>query len=243
MVFQKIYKKPVKAHPVLDAMRWNVPNCIRSDAWWIDLEKLRLRHMVNLVTSMSFVFIAGFIVSIQGQAMDVSHASTLSELPIMIHQQYKHSIPLLAKEQAYFTQYGGDAKKAIYGDRQLLLTKTSSPLRHLHSPDECLRGLGFKVSFLGSIDSPIPSSIYKATSPSGDAWKVAVSFVSQQGYIASNVSEAVWKWMKNDRHSANGSNEWLSLQRISPWESDFNEDRKWDTAVLQALEIPLNPSI
>ncbi len=229
--FKKIYHKPIKLHPLLNAMRWEIPNSIRTDAWWLDLGKQRLRRGFKLLGTLSFVLFSSVVVSLEGQAVDVSHPVHLPELPIMIQQQYKYPVPLLGKEKAFFTQYGGDAKKAVYGERRLLLTKTTSPLRHLHAPDECLRGLGFKVSYLGSIDSPIPSAIYKATSPTGEDWKVAVSFVSQQGYVASNVSEAVWKWVQNP------ATEWSSLQRISPWKSSFEDNRRWDKAVLQALDI------
>ena len=71
-------------------------------------------------------------------------------------------VPLLAKEKAYFLKYGGSAQKASYGPHQLLVVRTSAPLRHLHAPDECLRGLGMKVQYLGVRHSPVPSAIYRA---------------------------------------------------------------------------------
>lgn len=228
----RIYKKPVRPHAFLDKIRWTVPDCIKKDGWW--LENKKSHPLKHLLFSGAFLVIALTTVNLQRQALDVQQASPLKELPIMIGNHYAKTIELLPKEKAYFTQFGGDARKAIYGDRQILLSKTSSPLRHLHAPDECLRGLGFEVSYLGSIDQPINTAIYKAVSPDGQVWKVAVSFISNDGKIATNVSEAVWQWLKQPGQI------WYSLQRISPWKDtsqvSFEQDRQWDKNILNALE-------
>ena len=141
--------------------------------------------------------------------------------------------PLLMKERAYFTQYGGAAAKAMYGDNGLLLIQTSSPLRHLHSPDECLRGLGFEVRHVGISYDMIPTAVYKATTAEGQSFRIAVSFISDQGHITSNVSEAVWRWMQDPETV------WSAVQRISPWEQDTLITRRWDRAVLTALDIDI----
>ena len=229
--FLKIYNKPIKPHPFSDAICWTVPSCLQKDGWWLTRKNNHRQNQIKLFLASVFIIISATIANLSGKPLDTAKAFTLPSLPIMIQQHYAQPIALLEKEQDYFTQYGGYAQKAIYGERQLLLSKTSSPLRHLHAPDECLRGLGFKVSYLGSIDQPIPSAIYKAISPSGEVWKVAVSFISESGFITTNVSEAVWQWVQQPASS------WTAIQRISPWTSHFDQDRDWDIALLNALEI------
>ena len=224
----RIYHKPIRPHAFIDKICWTVPNCIKQDGWW--LESKKTQRLLPLLSAGIFFIIALTTVNLQRQALDVQSSSPLKELPIMLDNYYGQAIPLLAKEKAYFTQFGGDARKVIYGDRQILLSKTSSPLRHLHAPDECLRGLGFKVTYLGSTDQPISTAIYKATSPDGKVWKVAISFIADNGKTATNVSEAVWQWLKQPDQI------WYSLQRISPWQTSFEEDRQWDTHILNALE-------
>ena len=230
----KIYQKPIRPHAFIDKICWTVPDCIQKDAWWLDSKKPNT--LLPLLLAVVFLIIALTTVNLQRQALDVQKASPMKNLPMMLNNQYAQPIALLEKEKAYFTQFGGDARKAIYGDRQLLLSKTSSPLRHLHAPDECLRGLGFEVSYLGTIDQPINTAIYKAISPNGQVWKVAISFISDDGKTATNVSEAVWQWLKQPKQI------WYSLQRISPWQTSFEEDRQWDRNVLNALEDALDKS-
>jgi hypothetical protein len=144
---------------------------------------------------------------------------------------------LLAKEQAYFEQFGGAATKMQYAERGLLITHTQSPLRHLHAPDECLRGLGFEVEYLGSHAALMPTAVYRAVSPDGAAWKVAVSFVAGDGTAASNVAEAVWHWFQAPQP-------WFAVQRIVPWGSSTVADNEWDRRLFAALDYPIkeNPN-
>lgn len=183
--------------------------------------------------SLLFLMLTLTIQVLPAKPIDASKTLPLPALPIMLQNTYAQPVALLPKEQDYFTQYGGAASKAIYGERQLLLTSTTSPLRHLHSPDECLRGLGFKVKFLGSLDAPIPSAVYQAITPEGQVWKVAVSFIANDGFVTSNVSEAVWHWLQQP------NTQWLGIQRIAPQYTDFASDRQWDQAVLNSFDFPI----
>lgn len=186
-----------------------------------------------VVMALGFLVIAGGIVNLPRTPVDVTRPDIKISLPMMIDSHEAVSVPLLPKEKVYFTQYGGAAAKASYGDNGLLLIQTSSPLRHLHSPDECLRGLGFEVQHIGISYDTIPTAVYKATTIEGQSYRIAVSFVSDQGHITSNVSEAVWHWMQG----SNGL--WSAIQRISPWEQDVLITRRWDRAVLAALDIDI----
>ncbi len=226
----KIYHKPIRPHAFIDKICWTVPDSIKQDGWWLQTRS-QYQPYLPILWSVLFLIAALTTVNLQRQALDSQVTSPIMDLPIMLGDQYAQPIDLLLKEKAYFTQFGGDARKVIYGKRQLLITKTSSPLRHLHAPDECLRGLGFEVSYLGTIDQPITTAIYKAISPDGSVWKVAVSFFSNDSKIASNVSEAVWQWLQNPQQI------WYSMQRISPWQQfSDKEDKQWDQHILNALE-------
>jgi exosortase O len=181
--------------------------------------------------ALGFLIVAAIIVSLPRTPVDVAKPNIKISLPMMINNQEGVLSPLLPKEKIYFTQYGGAAAKASYGNNGLLLIQTSSPLRHLHSPDECLRGLGFKVQHVGISYNTIPTAVYKATTVEGKSYRIAVSFFSDQGHHTSNVSEAVWRWVQEP------GSVWSAVQRISPWEQDTTLTRQWDRAVLAALDI------
>lgn len=184
--------------------------------------------------ALGFLLMAALIVNLPKTPIDVARPNIKLSLPTMIDGYEGVPAPLLPKERAYFTQYGGAAAKASYGDNGLLMIQTSSPLRHLHSPDECLRGLGFEVQHIGVTYETIPTAIYKATTMEGPSYRIAVSFISDQGHQTSNVSEAVWHWMQ-ERDTV-----WSAVQRISLWEQDESITRRWDRAVLAALDITIN---
>ena len=195
-----------------------------------------LKFFKTYPLTMAFVFLiaATGIVSLPRTPIDVAQPDIKVSLPLMIDNHTGVPSPLLPKERAYFTQYGGAAAKASYGNNGLLVIQTSSPLRHLHSPDECLRGLGFEVQHVGISYDTLPTAVYRATTVEGQSYRIAVSFISDQGHITSNVSEAVWHWMQK-RNSV-----WTAVQRISSWEQDESITRRWDRAVLTALDININ---
>jgi exosortase/archaeosortase family protein len=181
--------------------------------------------------ALGFLIVAAIIVSLPRTPVDVAKPNIKISLPLMIDNHEGIPSPLLPKEKVYFTKYGGAAAKASYGNNGLLVIQTSSPLRHLHSPDECLRGLGFEVQHVGISYDTIPTAVYKATTVEGQSYRIAVSFISDQGHHTSNVSEAVWRWVQEP------GSVWSAVQRISPWEQDTSITRRWDRAVLAALDI------
>ena len=171
------------------------------------------------------------IINLPRNPIDVGKKNLQINLPNWINGDTAKIATLLPKEEAYFTNYGGSAVKADYGIHSLLMVKTSSPLRHLHSPDECLRGLGFKVRYQGSSNNSVPSSIYKAVSQENRSYRIAVTFISDKGVSTNNISEAIWHWFKDPK------SEWMSVQRISPWRIEANQHEAWDKAVFAALDI------
>ena len=141
---------------------------------------------------------------------------------------------LTAKEQAYFPRYGGGAARAAYGPYGLLVVSTSAPLRHLHSPEECLAGSGHTVRYLGQTGGVTPSAVYRSTDPQGQSWRITVSFVSERGEWTPHVAEAIWRWLQ-----APGTT-WRMIQRIAPWQLPETAVEHFDAAVWRALD--LSPS-
>ena len=111
------------------------------------------------------------------------------------------------------------------------LVQTTSPLRHLHSPEDCLRGLGYDVTFLGTRFAPVPTAIYRAEDAEGRSWKVAVTFVASTGFSTSNIAEAIWYWLKRPDTS------WQSVQRITPWVLDDTTRTQFELAAIAALDL------
>src|SRR6185312_9794162 len=112
-----------------------------------------------------FCAIAIAVVAAPRRPVDVATRAVSIAPPSRIGEYGAVASPLTPAERGYFEQYGGAAVKARYGPYALLLTRTTSPLRHLHAPDECLRGLGYRVEYVGLRFTPSPSARYRATAP------------------------------------------------------------------------------
>jgi hypothetical protein len=208
--------------------------CLRHPTWTQDEIRTtpinRSRSLWPISTSLVFLLLAMVIISRTPQPLDVGRELAKPYAPHYLAGTYGQPVALLAKERAYFEQFGGAAIKMQYAERGLLITRTESPLRHLHAPDECLRGLGFEVDYLGSHDKQLPTAVYRAVSPDGAEWKVSVSFISGNGATASNVAEAVWQWLQRPQP-------WMAIQRISPWNSSSEADNDWDRKLFAALDL------
>lgn len=171
------------------------------------------------------------IVSLKPKPVDVSGSVVTPNLPTQIHGYLGQNVPLTAMEAQYFEAYGGQAQKSQFGPLGLNVVSTRAPLRHLHAPEICLRGLGYKIQFLGTQYNDVPSAYYRAIGSNGDQWLVAVSYVSQNGHVTPSVGEAIWRWL-------NGSGgTWSSVQRITPWTLDATQRAQLDGAAIAALDI------
>ena len=208
-----------------------IPDRLRRDGWWLNEKTASSKPLSQALTGVAFLMVALVIVNLPRQAIDVARRSISIELPMHLAGMNAAPVELLAKEKAYFLKYGGSAQKASYGPHQLLVVRTSAPLRHLHAPDECLRGLGMKVQYLGVSHSSVPSAIYRAQTSEGQAYLIDVSFVSDDGFITTNISEAVWRWMQNPRST------WTAIQRITPEQIDNRSRQQFDAAVIAAFDL------
>ncbi|MCX7094212.1 MAG: exosortase T [Methylobacter sp.] len=183
------------------------------------------------LAALSFTILAAVIVVLPRQPLDISDARSALSLPVYVNGQYGQTVDLSNQEQAYFTQYGGTALKMRYGDNSAMLIRTNSPLRHMHTPDDCLRGLGFEVRYQGIRHQPLPTAIYLATAPNGAQWRIAVTFYSESGQFTTNVSEVVWRWLQQPHGT------WYALQRITPVSTPESEASEWDNALFAALDL------
>ena len=205
----------------------DLPRKLKHHGWWLT-NRVEQKHALPLASV--FLITAIGITQISGKAVDVSHADIPISLPAAINGQTANEIPLSTQEQNYFTAYGGSAKKASYGNKNLMIIKTSSPLRHLHAPDACLRGMGFDVDYIGASYKSLPTAIYKAVSEQGDAYRILVTFVSSDfKYTTTNISEAIWHWIQSPGQS------WTAIQRISHWDDETH--LKFDQDVMASLSL------
>ena len=193
--------------------------------------KLELKAVPALGAACAFLAASLLIINIPARPLDVSGLKISDlELPLYLNGHFQQSLPLSRQEEVYFTRFGGAAAKALYGENALMLVRTSSPLRHLHAPDECLRGLGFRVDYLGRGSGGPSTAVYKAVSPEGRAYRVSVSFASGDGRAVGSVAEAVWGWLRD-------GGAWTAVQRLVPWEEGDEAARRWDAAVMAVLDL------
>lgn len=213
-----------------DAFRWTVPDRIRRDGAW--MEAHRGPSLRPLGSAICFAVLAVAIVSLPHRPLDVVSADLSIDLPVRIGANLATPVSLSDTERAYFTRYGGFAARASYGSNGLLVVRTTSPLRHIHAPEDCLRGLGFEVEYLGIDRDPLPSATYRARTPEGESYIVRVSFVSDRGHATGNVAEVVWKWLSAPTVA------WSAVQRITPEGTAQPNRRAFDHAVSAALDLP-----
>lgn len=221
-----------------------VPTRIADDGWWLPASATKVQsaapgHRPGFTLAVAFaaLAIALIIVHLPRRALDVARTEAHISLPLSIDGTTAQPVAISRRERAFFTQFGGTAAKAVYGANALMVIRTSSPLRHLHTPDECLRGLGFAVAYRGMTFAPVPTAVYDATAPDGARYRIDVSFVSDRGEITTNVATAVWRWLEGRARN------WTAIQRITPAALPEAERQAWDRAVATALELPLSPDV
>lgn len=139
--------------------------------------------------------------------------------------------PLSPQEAAYFNRFGGSAARASYGPYGLLVVSTQSPLRHLHDPAICLRGMGYQVVLLGT-DHATSSTIYQAERGT-QAYRVHVTYQAANQQLASSIGEVVWRWL------ADPSQRWTMIQRIEPMDPSLDPatTQRWHVAIRRAFNI------
>jgi len=178
---------------------------------------------------------AGLAFVLPARPIDVARTCEAPSLPMSIDGAPLRPVALTEAETDYFARYGGGAARGTYGDYGLLAVQTTAPLRHLHTPDACLAGIGHDVHHVGVRHGTLPSAIYRSQAPDGAVYRVALTFASDRGQLATSVSEVVWLWM-DDRDTR-----WTAVQRIAPWDRSLEELDRFDVGVAAALDLPLTP--
>jgi len=212
-----------------------IPDSILKDSWWLAAPRIstsvRAGRAGPILTGLGFIVAALVIVSLPRTPIDVARPMPKIQLPAWLNGSPTQAVALTPQENSYFVQYGGAAAKAMYGNQALLVVRTSAPLRHLHAPDECLRGMGFDVAFLGTRFTPAPTAVYRATDPGGVSYRIEVSFRSDDGFVTSNVAHAVWRWMLDPKPT------WTAIQRITPWDQPSQKRQNLETAVASYFDL------
>jgi len=160
----------------------------------------------------AFAAVTTVVALLPHSPMDISEEITEAALPLNLGTRVGESLPLTDEEAAYFDAYGGRVERRRYDTHSALLIQTTQPVRHLHSPANCLRGTGHAVTRLGIRPDSLPTTVWKTVDPQGLAWRVETSLVSAGGIGAETVSEVVWHWMR-EPHTT-----WMLVERVSPWE-------------------------
>ncbi len=203
-----------------------------SAAVWFALPQFRMPSRRKAVVGAASALLVSLIITgLPRTALDVSAPAVAQSLPLSLQGHLKQSVQLTDRERTFFNQFGGWSAKAEYGPHGLMLVNTSSPLRHLHGPEDCLRGLGYEVEYLGAVFEPFPTAVYRAIAPDGTRYRIDVSFVSDRGSVTTNVATAVWKWLQGE------AGNWTAIQRISPEALAPEQHAQFNRAVIAALDL------
>lgn len=160
-------------------------------------------------------------------------------LPFDLAARSGVQLPISDSERAYFGTYGGGIEKRAYvdeaGEFAVLLARTEAPLRHLHAPDECLTGAGHTVEHVGVLPGPIPTTVWRTTDPEGRQWRVATSFVREDGLGAETISEVLLAWVSRPGMT------WMLVERITPWSTCVGDPLAcdvFDVDLFRSLDLP-----
>ena len=189
---------------------------------------------ISLPLATAFAATAMLVLSLPSHPLDAAPTPLPVSLPAQINGHAAAHQPLSPQERRYFSTYGGGAAKAGYGPMGLLVSRTASPLRHLHDAQDCLRGLGYDVTFLGTSTAPAPAAIFALTAPDGSRWTAHITYIASDGTTVPTVSAAVWHWFSNPGTT------WTAVQRFTPANLSEPARKSLDLAVLAALDIPLS---
>lgn len=183
---------------------------------------------------------AAALLLVPERPLDVSGAVAPVRLPQTLGPWRGAAVPLEPTERRYFERFGGRVAKATYGDgvgpaHQVVVVRTTSPVRHLHAPDRCLAGAGHTVERVGVRPGGVPTVVWRSRDPDGALWRVEASFLGPRGETAATVSEVAWRWLR----APGGA--WTLVERITPWDAcpaDPSGCARFEAALLAALDVP-----
>lgn len=185
--------------------------------------------------ALAFSGLALVVAAAPSHPLDVSGPTVGPGLPGALGGLPSVARELSAQEREYFGRFGGTVERRTYATdpaTTVLLVRTTAPLRHLHSPDACLRGAGHDVERMGVRDGTV---VWRTVDPDGRAWRVEASFTSSEGDMALSASEVAWRWLRSPGAT------WTLLERVTPWEAcdaDPAACAAFERDLFHALETP-----
>lgn len=207
--------------------RWaaNAPLAAVVTAESAPLVALRLPRWAAVV----LVPLAALVLVLPARPVDMSASFPALSLPAQLGHITGEPLPLTVAERAAYEAHGGTAVRRGYGPHTVLAVRTTSPLRHLHDPEECLRGLGLRVERLGIVWLPEPAAVYRVEDTNGAVWRVHARFIADDGTAATSVAQVVFAWLQDP------SVVWTGVQRISPWNTPAEAGAHIDRQLTAAL--------
>ncbi|MEZ4459826.1 MAG: exosortase T [bacterium] len=166
--------------------------------------------------------------------IDVSKPVAAPQVPSFVAGFLAKPQGLTPLEQSYFTAYGGGASRATYGPFGVLLVRTSSPVRHLHSPEECMAGAGWDVQRIGVTGAAHPGATWRIARD-GQTHVVRATYVSNHGQHVATLEHAIWMWLADPTHV------WTAVERTYPPGADEATREAFDHEVFHRLNIKENP--
>lgn len=160
--------------------------------------------------------------------LDVSSKVGVVGLPAVVDGKVARHEALSALETDYFTAFGGAAARARYGDFVLLLVRTGSPVRHLHSPEECMAGAGWEVTRVGVTGRTAPGATWRIER-GGQRLVVRATYVGSNGIRVATLEEAIWRWLSAPETT------WTAVERAYPEWAGVEAQEAYDREVFHRL--------
>ena len=182
-----------------------------------------------------FLVFALTVGALQQQPVDASPSLNLPQVPALASGFSANTQMLTPAEESYFATYGGAAQRASYGPFGLLVVSTQSPLRHLHDPAVCFRGMGYEVSLVGSDFSKQRTVYAVREKTTGAAYDLYVSYLGPSGTVLS-IAEVVWRWLTQLGGLETGR--WTMVQRVIPRQlAGSAHAERFDAAMQRAFDL------
>ena len=171
--------------------------------------------------------------------LDVSAHVEPLQMPMILGERISEPRASTAMEDAWVATWGGALVGRSYVDADgvphtAVALTTTAPVRHLHGVDACLRGAGHQVERIAHLPTPLPTTVWRSTDPSGAQWRVATTFIAADGTVASTPSEVALRWLQDPGTA------WTRLDRITPWaacEAEGARCRAFDADLVAALDL------
>jgi exosortase/archaeosortase family protein len=194
-----------------------------TSLWKIRPPRPRFAAVLMVIGLASLAFIPA-------RPIDVSGSVDVPTVPAFAYGYRARIADLTAMEKSYFTAFGGGAARASYGPLALLVVRTSSPVRHLHSPEECMAGAGWEVTRLGITGRAYPGATWRISR--NDEWlDVRATYISSRGDQVETLEEAIWLWLTEPGLV------WTAVERAYPVDAPEQVREAFDTEIFHRLNM------